>query len=847
MPTPNPMTVTVTVQGGIRGNLDVPAAVFHPAECVCTWSWGLQPATALIDWVSATQQPAIQAGAALQIDMAGGLAHGGQTFYGLCLEVVPVYGTDGITQAQQFVDNRHLLQMDSVRGMFNVADHRIVNGYFIRRYKHILPDDIMTMRETYTNTPYTGLQILDFLFAAPTVQTAWVRSYHTFLNNPVFDLDWTGGRQLGQCLLEISEAVGLVFTLMGGPFQLVWTIKGVGTLPAFPANSDNRRGPGQKLTDNPTRVIVLGDRNLYQVMNIDMLPDWLSSWEVFWDFNLFVQDLFLNESTEAPFGAIEAGTPYAAIDADNDNNAGYLLARARAQTITVEQYARLRDARDQVGNAFRDYRKFENRARTQMPVALYLSNVLFKAFRFPPGFTFNNTDGNAVGLTSVYLADRLLSQVTHDPITGVMSYTTGLPSTPNGYAIVQGYSVGSDGFKSLHPEYFNIENWYSTQAVWQEMPFHIDNSGEGDQFILFDDPVVKSGDIIQMDETGSFAVLNAAAVVTACPVRLAVTFAAEKFQYTVETSDGEEFGAFRDQIDNVSGLNGEFVQTSAIATPFELAYADGITARQKAVQLALPLLNLQLFYLSGGYTVQGSNGTQLSAMIDRVTCRTNGQGLTEEVDFTNERSKNVTVADGRACLNLQPEREFDRVAQLAPLLAGQAELRDQAYQLRSEAAFLLRNPKISRNLMETFHLLMGMDSIPDITHLDNSDPPPDTLPTGTPLFRESDGNNATAPKDVAPASFADPVFMGVTTCKNEPGAGPIRTTRTGQGNIVYARVQGPVTTGQPVGTSGVANTYLVGSPSLAVGAAQTPIADTSIQLIPVSISGGGTGGPVWLP
>lgn len=832
------MTVTVTVLGPARGTLSVPTAIFHPAECVCTWSWGLQPATALIDWVSAQQQPAIQVGAAMQIDMAGGAANGGQTFYGLCMSVVPVLASNGFSQMQEFVDNRQLLQMDSVFGMFNVKDHRIVNGQFIRRYKHILPADAVTRRETYTNTPYDGNQILDFLFNAPTVQTAWNRTYHPFLENPVYELDWMNGRQLGQCLLEVSEALGLVFTLIGGPFQLVWTVKGIGTLPAFPPLSENRRS-GIKLTENPTQVFVAGDRNLYQVMNIDMQPDWLSSWENFWDFNLFVQDLFENEVTEAPYGSIAAGTAYTDIDAGNDNNAGYLLARARAQTITVEQYARLRDNRDAAGNAFRDYRKFQNRARTQMPVALYLSNVMFKAFRFPANFTFLNTEGFSVGLTSVYIADRLLAQVTHDPITGVMTYTTGLPSTPNGYAIVQGYSVGSDGFKSLHPEYFDIDNWYSTQAVWQEMPFQIDNSGEGDQFILFDDPIINSANVIQLDETGSFPVLNAAAALTSCPVRVSLTLAAEDFRFAVFTENGTEFGSFRDEVQNVSGLNGEFVMTSPVATAFELAYADGLTARQKAVELSLPLLNLQLFYNYGGYTVQGSNGTQLSAMIDRVTCRVNSEGLSEEVDFTNERSKNITIGpNGQYHLQLQPEREFDRVAQLAPLLAGQAELRDQANQLRAEAGFLLKHPKISRNLMETFHLLMGMDSIPDVSHVNNGT---GKLATGTPLFRESDSNNATMPNDGSPPTLSDPVFMGVTTCKNEPANGPVRTTRSGNGNVVFARVQGPVSTGDSVGAGGTANTYLVASPTTAVGNAEAPITGSDIELIPVRMAGGSGG------
>jgi hypothetical protein len=196
---PQPTTTLITVDAPPRGAGGQGQVQFVPSECVCTWSWGLQPATALIDWVSAQQQPAIQPGAAMTIDIAGGLANGGHTFYGLCLEVVPVLGVDGFSQMQQFVDSRYLLQSDKVKGMFNVRDHRIVNGKFIRRYKHILPADFPTLRETYSNTPYTARQILDivFDFNPDAVETRWSRVYHAFLNSPVYELDYSFGPQFG--------------------------------------------------------------------------------------------------------------------------------------------------------------------------------------------------------------------------------------------------------------------------------------------------------------------------------------------------------------------------------------------------------------------------------------------------------------------------------------------------------------------------------------------------------------------------------------------------------------------------------------------------------------------------
>ena len=53
------------------------------------------------------------------------------------------------------------------------------------------------------------------------------------------------------------------------------------------------------------------------------------------------------------------------------------------------------------GDNFRDYRKFNNRSRLNMPVALYLAQVLFRAFRFDPSFTLTNVNGDAVGLLAL--------------------------------------------------------------------------------------------------------------------------------------------------------------------------------------------------------------------------------------------------------------------------------------------------------------------------------------------------------------------------------------------------------------------------------------------------------------
>jgi hypothetical protein len=98
--TPATITISSSPRGLPGGNQT--AATFTPAQCVATWSWGLQPGTALIDWVSAQAQPALVSGASLTISLAG------HTFWGFCDNVVLRVGTDGYTLMQEFKDNRRI-------------------------------------------------------------------------------------------------------------------------------------------------------------------------------------------------------------------------------------------------------------------------------------------------------------------------------------------------------------------------------------------------------------------------------------------------------------------------------------------------------------------------------------------------------------------------------------------------------------------------------------------------------------------------------------------------------------------------------------------------------------------
>jgi len=796
--------VVVTAGSPYRGTQTQLPLAFRAERGECSWAWGLQPATALVDLIVVQDHPPIVPLASVTITI------GGHTFYGIPEEVVQVSGTAGNWLALRFVDMRWFLQQDVVYGLFNRRENRLVNGQFVRRFFHILPADFDTQTKTYTNAPLTGVQILNYLFAAPTVSDPWQREYHAQLNGVIYELDCTAGRKLGEAVLEVSSRLGTVFTLFG-QWGLFWALKGVGTLPGFPANSDSRR-VGTKLSGNPSRVRVLGGRNLYQVLNLALEPDWLPAFVPFYDPAYLADDLFDHEVLEATVAGIAAGTPFNAIPGDVDQLTGSQLALARALTITVGEYAKLRDARDGQGAAFRDGRKFAGRSRLSMPMALYIQVLLFRAYRPPAGWQLVNQSGAAIGVYSLAIEGRGLVEVTHDPVDGGMSWSVDVVTATNGYAIAQGYQVASDAFRTLHPARFDITAWLSQQSIWERCEFQTDDSGEGTEFIIFDRPIVRSGDLIQevnINGAGNdYPALKANPTFVPVPVRAGLVFAAERFSVW-QGSPG------RDEAVAVEGLNAEYVVDGTAmwaGQAVELPYANGLTATQQGVAVAGTVLNGQYYYPSGGYRVMGSNQTQLSSLVDRVTVRVSPEGgLEEEVDWTAERSRLVDAA-GRVMV--EPERDFERRESLQPLLPGQRELKVQAEQERLIGVAFKQNRRLAETVSSMFHRQYGFDAPPDVVRLGQATggaAPAGNLAVGTPIWQETDpatlaAGNAKAALPLPPGSaVVAPALVGVTVMDGERAAGSVRVTSTGIEGVVLVRVQGPVQPGDVVGLATAPN------------------------------------------
>ena len=198
--------------------------------------------------------------------------------------------------------------------------------------------------------------------------------------------------------------------------------------------------------------------------DLALVPDWNRAWEQFLDAYQFEEDIYRR-------GSDANGIRFANTQNDPEGLVGRCRAAALAKELTVRQYAELR-ARVRLPGEFPseadewlDWKKFGGRLRADMPAELYLQALVFRAFR-PATFRFPTYSGESVPLESLEIVPRLLTPVTHDPVTGLMKWEPGLPLDGNGYAIVQGYQVGQDAFRTLRPESFNVADFLAQQEAW---------------------------------------------------------------------------------------------------------------------------------------------------------------------------------------------------------------------------------------------------------------------------------------------------------------------------------------------------------------------------------------------
>lgn len=827
----------INVDAPPRGTGDQSALTFKAQSINATFAWGSSPGTATIIYIGET---AITRGSRVLLTI------GKNFFAGICQSDVANVSAGGNTRTLQFVDFRDFLTWDYVFCSFNKAVRRTVNGRRLKQYRHVYPADSQFQVETYTNSPLLAWQMIAAIFGAPTVGTPWSWDFTSrgefpsgVLNAPVYDFDALNGKRLDAALNEICGRAGIVFTLVSTPqdlYHLVFTRKGFGALPPFPASSDDRN-LGDKLSGNPTNVRIYGDRNLYQVMDAALTPDWSAAWQQYFQVELFAEDLFLRATDP------QSNQRYNAITGDTEKFIGRNRAMERALRMTVREYVALRNAvalagdNPAGGDAFADTKLYAGRSRMDMPVALYLQTLLYRAFR-PVMTGLKNRDGVFIPIQNLALADRQLCRVSHDPVSGAMTAYPAEPVDGNGYAITKGFQVGEEFLRQVKPADFDPAMFAeaSPNRIWSTSSFQIDSSGEGTRFVIFDQPIVVSTDLMIKDATtGNIAVINAAATLTVPTVKAALTFEAERYS----SWWGVWPNVSRDTVENVPSLQMECVLQNGVFT--ELPYEDGKYAADNAQLIANALLARQYAFYEGGYKdiwkptdAPSTFGSQLSSMVDRIQIESGAKGGTfQVVDFASERERDY----------FEPERDLERRTVQNTLFPGQMELRSEADQFAKLAETFRQMPKDLKNLLARF--LRGQYQ-PDQTVFPCWFKPrasgslSGTMLAGTPLFGTRP-EIATYPPDV---SAEDVIFIGVTTRHNEPASKSFHVQNTGMG---YARVQGPISENDPIGFSATAAdsvspiAWLVKNGSPTVGKALQKITDNSTQLIKVMFGSGGGG------
>lgn len=819
----------ITIAAPQRGSGEQSPFSFAAQSITLTWAWGVNPSPGALTYVSSSDYPQIVAGAFLEVSLFG------RTFWGVAKEgpsvsaglVIPTHqGSSGHQVRIDFADTRLYLGWDRVFGSFNNADRRIVNGQRVKHYWHILPEDYTRHHKTFTATPLTAAQILGSLLASPTVGSPWTTICHADQNLPYHNVvDCMQGRALNDVIQELCDFQGLTLTVSGGPWTLVFARKGDGPLPVFPANADDLR-LSVALSEAPSRVFVVGDRNLYLCLNVPMESDWNRAWEDVFTVDLLAADLYDHEIDP------RTGQRYNAMTSDPEHVRGWQLAKARALEITVRDYATLRRVRD--GRDFSDSRKFGGRSRLTMPAALYLRGLVFRAFRPPATFMIEGTE-TPVG--DLQLVDDQIAFVSHDVTTGVMTAHLTPPEGQvfaggNGYAIARGYNLGSDLFQLVQPDRFNADDFLATTDLWQPITFSIDESGEGSQFIVFDDPVIRSSDLVT--NVDGFAVLKANPTLTNPEVRAALTFAGPRFFHTHGVGS-------RDEVVPVSGLRREMLLTETTAV--EVPYADGQLAGEKAAELATTVLARPWLYRSGGFRIAMADAElppALSPAIGRLTLEQSAQGNFATVEFEQDRPLR----------HYRPESGLDREVRMQNLLPGQQELRAESHAHRLLATGLKQVPQAANTVRAYLEGRLGGDeALYPVTIAGGTG----ALPVGTPLWKEPGtlaagivGKTQAVMPVESTASHRE--FAGVVVRDGEQAGASPKLQKQG---TFLARVKGPVAFGEGVGLS-PGNDYLekparADEQALVVGVAEMAIGNSDIRLIPVlaGARSASTGRAVW--
>lgn len=745
-----------------------------------TKAWGLSPASAEIEAVGAG---VFQPGSFVSLNI------GSSVFNGVIGDCVEKTTDQGKFLSITVPDNRIKLMWDTVYGSFNIVEilEDDVSTPGIdrkKRYVHVYPVDWDAQKKTRTDDPHTAGEILNLLAQAPTVTTSWGINSHIRLNKPVYGVDASRGKKLGNVIQEIVDQVGLMMTLVGAN-SLGFAVKGDGATPVpSPINSTDI-SDGSALGPD-TRVRIVGDRSLYQDLPIELEPDWNFAFEELW------YEPRLISRVKAIVGAASDGE-----------------AAARARVITLREF----------GAGYEDRGLWGEISRMEMTVWQYVHDIVYKAYRVPRDYTINGLD-----LDSLELRDGLLSEVESDGV-GNLNYKNSnyYPDT-KGFCIIQGQTLMRFDAKFL--DSMNLDNLDAWRSLWQ--PTNHFNFDTKNKVIIFEDAIFKDasgpGALFTFpnqtrsgvgNDIKNLAVPNASAVITRAPVRASLCFAAEVYS--------KFFGnGFRTNAIYVPGLNFH-VLMSFNSFGSEILYQSQKGANEIAQEAGDAALTGQNFLQSGGFTRVGSAGMSLNGSIDRITVSLQFEGggdrdgISERIDYAKER----------APIHFESERELERRGKVPDAVKKIRELKIESDQILFTAKHLKPLKRQTKTPYQNLnHVMQTPVGAPHGGTQTFSSA--DMWLAGTPVFVDASGTPSPDGK----------IFRGIVVA--DRSTGPSISTAT-QGTVPV-RVKGPFQTGDNIGIDTGSGQTAKKDGKLPLGIANASYSGSDIVTAPVRLGAGSGGG-----
>lgn len=693
-----------------------------------TRSFGIEPGTATGEGVLSEGEG--ESGLGVGDYVVYGFA--GFTFYGLISSIRLVSERDsGDTYRFSILDNRIRARWMMVFGMWNTSeDRRTIHNKILPRppegefatgdlvgddnadfgagiavppvfpvssiteasidrsrvYSHICASQWSAQLKTYTDAPVSAADIIRSAAKAALGGYGFGFDFHVGQSQPVFDIDANSGMTMAALMETIASQQGLQMTIDGAR-TLRWERRGEGIL-VIPPPPVHLKDDGLEMSAEATKVRVVGDRNLIQLNNITLEPDWVAGWVAFVN-----EIVWLDEVAEV------WGMP-------NSTSEQRANIAAKSREITLAQYIA---KKGESAYSLADHGTWDSIGRMNMPVWAYLNQIVFRSYRIPEASSIFG-----LRLRSMEIHDSLLCAVKQNELGGehIIYRADQVEYYPqaNGYVIAQGQPLDllnfADREEAVRSRAIDMRTaWNEVPEFTIDAPSHsirfatpifIDGSPTGSpptSILLFPN----SGQGGYEDVSGSVSgtsdwlqvvVPNPDYAISPAGIKVSLVFRLGKFfkdfgagqrwksesipnicHHLLLLSDGDSFT--HSKVEAFVGSLGT-PETSPLPI-LEVLYEDGKNAVQLAVQQSEGFIQRSGIERSGKYLRIGAGGAVVSGVIDRVTTRYDyQQGLTEEVDFSKPRSSNAFVSS----------KDFARRLMNEELFGGQKDLQREVRLLR---------------------------------------------------------------------------------------------------------------------------------------------------------------------